>query len=262
MKNPHFSLLRAGLLVLMFLPAWATAQLLSSGGVNSTSSPLGVGSAVDNGIQLKVHGGSTRSGIFVITTGSNKYGLYARADNASCYGVQGLSLNGIGVRGYSTNGKAGVFDGDFQLRHSGTFTPYFSAQQNGLISMDGPVAVGVVPGTSDPDYLLYVQKGIQTGRLKTLASLADYVFAPDYALMPLPEVADYIATHRHLPGVISQAEVDAAGGLELTAFTVQLQEKLEELYLHVIALQQEVAALKAENAALRAASDDTTSTQE
>jgi len=216
-----------------------------------------MGSAADGGIQIKVNAGSSRSRIFVISYGSNKYGLYARADNASCYGVQGLSLNGIGVRGYSASGTAGVFDGAFQLRHSTTFVPYLTAEESGLISMDGPVAVGLVPGTSDPDYLLYVEKGIKTGRLKTDAALADYVFAPDYALMPLPEVADYIATHRHLPGVVSQAEVDAAGGLELTAFAVQLQEKLEELYLHVISLQQEVAALKAEQAALRAASDTT-----
>ena len=72
---------------------------------------------------------------------------------------------------------------------------------------------------------------------------------PSYHLMPLSEVEQYVWEHHHLPGVVSQAEVDEAGGVELTAFTVQLQEKLEELYLHTIALEKRVAELEAELAA-------------
>ena len=58
--------------------------------------------------------------------------------------------------------------------------------------------------------------------------------------------------------MVSQAEVEAAGGLELTSFTIQLQEKLEELYLHVIAMDKRVAELEAENAALQARLTDRT----
>ena len=64
--------------------------------------------------------------------------------------------------------------------------------------------------------------------------------------MPLAEVDSFVQENHHLPGVISQAEVDEAGGVELTAFTVQLQEKLEELYLHTIALEKRVKELEAE----------------
>ena len=59
----------------------------------------------------------------------------------------------------------------------------------------------------------------------------------------------------HAYTVVSQAEVDEAGGVELTAFTVQLQEKLEELYLHTIALEKRLQALEAENVTLRRSPD-------
>jgi hypothetical protein len=122
------------------------------------------------------------------------------------------------------------------------------------ITEDGKAGLGTLD-FSDPDYTFFLQGGLKTGKVKTTASLADYVFADDYALPSLAEVEAFVQQHRHLPGVVSQAEVDAEGGVELTAFTVQLQEKLEELYLHTIALEKRVQALEAENATLRQTQD-------
>ena len=96
------------------------------------------------------------------------------------------------------------------------------------------------------DYWVTVRRGLQAWKLKTDASLADYVFADDYTYPSLLEVESFIEEHRHLPGVISAAEVEAAGGVELGEFTVQLQEKLEELYLHSIAQEKRIQALEAE----------------
>ncbi len=101
------------------------------------------------------------------------------------------------------------------------------------------------------NYWMEVEHGIRTGRVQTDAALADYVFAEDYTYPTLAEVDSFIQTHHHLPGVVSQAEVDEQGGVDLTDFTVQLQEKLEELYLHVIEMDKRVADLEAENAALK-----------
>lgn len=101
------------------------------------------------------------------------------------------------------------------------------------------------------NYWIEVEKGIRTGRVQTDASLADYVFAEDYTYPTLAEVDSFIQENHHLPGVVSQAEVDEQGGVDLTDFTVQLQEKLEELYLHVIEMDKRVADLEAENAALK-----------
>jgi hypothetical protein len=64
----------------------------------------------------------------------------------------------------------------------------------------------------------------------------DYVFDPDYALMPLTELADFVARERHLPNVPNAAEI-REHGLNVNAFPMQLLEKIEELTLYT--LQQE-----------------------
>jgi hypothetical protein len=119
------------------------------------------------------------------------------------------------------------------------------------IAADGKITIGstTTPGT----YKLYVESGILTEKvkvaLKSGANWADYVFSPDYTLRPLNEVAEYIQTHRHLPGVPSADEV-VAEGLDLGAMDAKLLEKIEELTLYMIQLQQRVAELEKANTTL------------
>jgi len=76
------------------------------------------------------------------------------------------------------------------------------------------------------------------------------VFEPDYVLLSLPEVEAHIAEHGHLHDTPSGAEIEA-NGLELGSMMANQQAKIEELYLHLIEMNQRVAALEAENARLR-----------
>jgi hypothetical protein len=71
----------------------------------------------------------------------------------------------------------------------------------------------------------------------------DYVFAPAYALRPLPAVEAFIQANGHLPEVPSAAEV-ARQGLDLGAMDALLLKKIEELTLHLIALEKQNAALQ------------------
>ncbi|MEO0896625.1 MAG: hypothetical protein AAFY71_09520 [Bacteroidota bacterium] len=106
--------------------------------------------------------------------------------------------------------------------------------------------------SNDPnDFWLTVNKGIQTGKIKVDASLADYVFDGKHVPMSLEQVEKYVWQNHHLPGVVSQKEVDQQGGVDLAGLTIQLQEKLEELYLHVIELNKEVKSLKEKNQKLK-----------
>lgn len=88
-------------------------------------------------------------------------------------------------------------------------------------------------------YRLMVQEGILTERLKvalkTSTEWSDHVFHPGYRLMPLPEVKAYIDEHGHLPGVPS-ADQMVEQGLDVVKTDAMLQEKIEELTLHAIAL--------------------------
>ncbi len=72
---------------------------------------------------------------------------------------------------------------------------------------------------------------------------ADHVFAPGYRLAPLAEVAQHVANHGHLPGVAPAASMRAEG-VDLAALSMTLLAKVEELTLHLIALEARLAALE------------------
>ncbi|RMF51511.1 MAG: hypothetical protein D6750_03565 [Bacteroidetes bacterium] len=73
----------------------------------------------------------------------------------------------------------------------------------------------------------------------------DYVFSPDYRLLPLSELEAYVRTYRHLPG-LPPAEKVAQEGVPLTETHLALVRKVEELTLYVIALQKQVDSLRAQ----------------
>ncbi len=108
-------------------------------------------------------------------------------------------------------------------------------------------------------YLLHVRYGIVTEKIKValVENWPDYVFQPNYRLMSLPEVERHIAEKGHLPNIPAAAEIEKQG-MELGDMAKRQQEKIEELYLHLIALEKRVKALEAENAILRTPSTEPT----
>lgn len=72
----------------------------------------------------------------------------------------------------------------------------------------------------------------------------DYVFEQSYARMTLADVEAYITANKHLPGIPSAEEVQAAGGIEIGAMQQKQMEKIEELYLYVIELKKENQELR------------------
>ena len=79
----------------------------------------------------------------------------------------------------------------------------------------------------------------------------DYVFKDDYDLMSLDELRTFIDLNGHLPGVTSAAQEEADGGYELTTSLYQQLEKIEELTLYVLDLQEQLKAQQAEIEALK-----------
>jgi len=118
----------------------------------------------------------------------------------------------------------------------------------GFINNSGKMEIGV----SDPtkwvgDYRLYVGGGILTEKLKVAlissADWADYVFEPNYSLMPLDEVGEFIKSHGHLPGVPSADEM-VDKGLDVAKTDAMLMAKIEELTLYVVQLKKELDEVK------------------
>ncbi|SMG07624.1 hypothetical protein SAMN05660862_0298, partial [Sphingobacterium psychroaquaticum] len=128
--------------------------------------------------------------------------------------------------------------------------PWFSvATKTGATSntddvyIQGWVGIGTDEKTSAINEKLRVN-----GSITTINSYyADYVFEDyfegesaiklDYKFKTLDEVESFVKTHRHLPGItpIDQLEKTAEGySFNVSELSIQLLEKTEELYLHVI----------------------------
>ena len=72
---------------------------------------------------------------------------------------------------------------------------------------------------------------------------ADYVFEPDYELRSLGELDAFIAENRHLPNVPSADEM-RQHGVSMTHLSGRLLEKIEELTLYTLQQQETIDELQ------------------
>lgn len=111
------------------------------------------------------------------------------------------------------------------------------------ISPEGFVGIG----TSNPDEMLTVKGKIHAREviIDLNGPLADFVFSPNYSLMPLHKVEAFVKTNKHLPEIPSAAEVKEKG-LSMGEMQNKLLQKIEELTLYVIEQQKQIEELKAQ----------------
>ena len=103
-------------------------------------------------------------------------------------------------------------------------------------------SVGI--GTTNTDgYKLAVNGIIRAKEIKVESDWADFVFKKDYTLPTLREVKKHIEEKGTLPGVPSESDVKT-NGVNLGEINALLLQKIEELTLYIIKLQEEVDLLK------------------
>lgn len=77
----------------------------------------------------------------------------------------------------------------------------------------------------------------------TSMAFPDYVFAKDYKRLSLPELDQFIAANKHLPG-FEKAEHYEANGIKASEMFVKQQETIENLTLYIIELEKRLKALE------------------
>lgn len=117
------------------------------------------------------------------------------------------------------------------------------------VNQDGKVRIGSNNRATPDGYRLFVEQGILTEKVKvavsTLGDWSDYVFAPDYKLMPLEEVEQFTKENKHLPNVPSASDM-VSNGLDVAQMDAKLLEKIEELTLYAVQQNNETKQLRAE----------------
>jgi hypothetical protein len=86
--------------------------------------------------------------------------------------------------------------------------------------------------------------------VKLQANWPDFVFEPDYNLLPLDELQRFIANHKHLPGIPSASEI-AENGVSLADMNAKLLQKIEELTLYLIEQDKRIKQLEEDNYQLK-----------
>lgn len=177
-----------------------------------------------------------------------------------------LKINSSPQAAYSlmkvTSGSNNLFD----LNSSGVLnSPFVQTEKFGLnVDPSSPQQVGVfhiktnLPNTNEtPIFLVENQTRklfqvnnnghIYARQMRVNLDLAwpDYVFAPDYDLMPLSQLESYINENGHLPNVQPADDV-AENGLDLGESNRVLTEKVEELTLYLIEQQKLLEQMKLE----------------
>jgi hypothetical protein len=118
----------------------------------------------------------------------------------------------------------------------------------------GDKVINVVEnGSSTSNFAVYASGYVYSRQVVVAAPgvvFPDYVFKPDYKLMSLAEMKKYTDTYHHLPNMPTAKEVEE-NGANLGEIQRVSVEKIEELYLHMIALNKKVEKLEKENVELK-----------
>ena len=207
--------------------AWAGAwhKLLTTGDISGTPNRLAKFTATSSLGDSRLFDDGTRVGI-------NNF--------SPAYDFDVLGNTRLSGDAYVMNGNLGV----------GTTTPGVRLDVNGESNFSQRVKIGAPNFATG--YLLNVGGGIMAEEVRVqLQPWPDYVFEPDYSLMPLAAVEQYVQENKHLPGVVAAKEV-AENGLNLGETQKAQMEKIEELFLHVISLEKRIQALEKQNEGLQA----------
>lgn len=201
-------------------------------------------------------GGSTPSPVFTDNSGN----LYRGTIEAKWAGsaTSDLNMNGRNIINNVPNNSAvttfkssgtfgkiileGSTGSDIELK--GTKRSWNINNNDGRIAIQTIISNGVYKAP-----LVIHENGVAAIELKVKVdaktAYPDFVFEPDYDLMPLSSLESYLKENKHLPEVKSVAEVVADDSqINVAEYTLLLLKKVEELTLYAIQQQKELDALK------------------
>ena len=239
----------------------------------------GIGAQSNYGTFLTPSGGSTKVGIGISTSSMVAHEkLAVRGGSISVGGVSSgylLGANSGGGHDWATKwyglelGNANTFslaiDQMNTFHHPVVLSGFYgvglrtaygglSVGQNGIVVIDrtdlttGTSVFSNLAAESDTyhNWRRYVDGGIRARKVKVdTDTWPDYVFAEDYHLPSLVEVANFIAAHHHLPDVPSEQEI-LENGIDLGEMDGILLKKIEELTLYIIEQDKRIKELQAE----------------
>lgn len=249
----------------------------------TTTGRLGIGTQ-SPAAMLHTHGPSDGMNFFFTTAGATaSWNGGAYSDNSFRINQAGVasrlvidSMGNVGVGtanpqakltvcgAYSTFVEAGGANAITCYPGNGGYNQLYSDYWSGTSAL--PLALGAYPstralvllgngnvgvGTTSPTQKLSVNGTVRAKEVIVDTGWPDFVFDEDYKLKTLSETEAFVRTEKHLPGIPSATDV-AENGISVGEMQAKLLAKIEELTLHQIEQEKEIARLKARLVAVEA----------
>ncbi|HUM45763.1 MAG TPA: hypothetical protein PLD84_02470, partial [Chitinophagales bacterium] len=226
-----------------------------------------------------VSGSNTKFGVYVnipSTAGAN-YGIYSTVNTGNsnsyaaslsgkvyCSGDVGIGTispaaqlhvdlgedaeptgGGFIISGSMSSSNIAIDNNEIMARNNGAVSKLYLNNDGGDVSMcyaGGNVLIGAAEPAAG--YLLSVDGKVMCEELKVQLSenWPDYVFDEDYKMHSIAELKSFVKANKHLPGIPDAAEMKA--GISVGDMQTKLMQKVEELSLYIIQLQDQIDALK------------------
>lgn len=168
--------------------------------------------------------------------------LYVRTTSTSTTGITTGTTSNDRVVGISHDGTAGYISTSSWGGSSDASPLNFLTDDEVRMTILENGYVGI--GTSTPEVALAVAGKIHGREIRVNVNVGapDYVFADDYRLLSLHEIRSYIMAHQRLPGVPAGSDMER-DGINLSEMNMLLLKKVEELTLYTIQQQEELEQL-------------------
>jgi hypothetical protein len=228
-----------------------TSQSISLNDINaSNNASIGRDLTVTGVSQLNggatITGNGSVSGDLVVSGTLNAANLSISqiSTNGSANVSQDLTVLGQSQLGGNLNVtgdiKAGVIEGT-EFRMTGGGSPF--SLENAIISQT--LSVGADRAVPSNYKLAVGGNIIATGiDIKIPQKWPDYVFTDGYKLLTIEEVKIFIEKNGHLPNVLSAKEMQEQQNYNVAEMDRKLMEKVEELTLYIIQLQEKIKKLE------------------
>ena len=157
-----------------------------------------------------------------------------------------LSGGGYLISGSTTSTNIVMDDNEIMARNNGAASTLYVNHDGGDLNLcyaSGNVMIGAsVPATG---YLLSVDGKIMCEELKVQLSQnwPDYVFDEKYKMLSISDMKSFVKTNKHLPGIPSASEMKE-NGISVGEMQTKMMQKIEEMSLYIIELQNQIDELK------------------